>query len=173
MHTTWGKWIGALFATAGLALAIAAPALADTQATVNASVTAQVMSIQLTSGSYLNFGSQQMGAYTSPVDGSVVTVYNDGNTNVNLSLMGDNAYCQNYPASWSLSTMQGQDTFAWGLYPQWGGMMTYFTPGYSSYMTSLSPGQSVTCTPYLYMPTSTSYAGTYSWTGTIIANTGP
>jgi hypothetical protein len=157
---------------AAAALTFAASAVADPQVAVNASVTPQLVSIQITGGSSLDFGSQTIGASgVGPVDGSVVTIYNDGNVGVSLSLQGSDAQNTGSPYnSWSLSTSSGADTFAWALSPQWGGSTTYFTPGYASYMMSLSPGQSVASYPYLDMPTSTSYAGTYAWSGTIIAS---
>ncbi len=161
--------------TAVLSFAFAAPALADTQATVNAQVTAQVVSIQLTSGSNLDFGQQPMGASgVGPIDGSVVTIYNNGSQGASLNLQGSDATNGGMPGNtWSLSNMGGMpgpDTFSWALSPQWGGMFTYFYRDYASYMMWLGQGESVACNPYLYMPTSTMSGGTYSWTGTIIAS---
>ena len=135
-----------------------------------------MVSIQITSGGSLDFGPQPMGASgVPPVDGSAVTIYNDGDQAVVLNLLGSDATNAEPPYNtWALSTQAGPDMFAWGLAIQEGGGVTaHFTRGSASFISGLPAGQSATCWPLLFMPTSTSHAGTYAWSGTIIASAGP
>jgi len=155
-------------------LAMAVPALASTPTTyVNSAgftvsldaTNANSYQISLMSNS-LDFSGampSQMVSSQSPL-----YVYNSGQKNFDVYVSADGVPTLSGMYSLGFSDSPGQDQVRWTL-TQWPGMDMSVTDGWATDFGTLSPSGGMTLYSNLYMGSSLSYAGQYTWTGTVYA----
>ena len=159
-----------------ITLTVAVPALATTPTTY---ATSQGFSATLNAadpGTYqislmansLDFATSQ--PYQSVSSQNPLSVYNSGSRAFDVYVSADGApsYMGMYWLGFSDSP--GQDQVRWTL-TQWPNMNmdTSISDTYAASFGTISPGNSMTLYSNLYMGSGLTYAGQYSWTGTVYA----